>query len=506
MRPASDLEISLWKQENRKEAETYLKRLMETNISPEERSIALNRLINSVSNVNDPAVTDFYAREISKRKILKRKDFIERVKRVCLEEPQTKNAEAKSNNPNHIAKEINLTHKIICVNGEFYIYANGVYKRTSKGELSSLIKLYTGDNYGTYLLKEVIAALEADTFKRPEEINQNINLLNVKNGMLDLESQELTLHNHINLSTIQIPCSYDPEAKCPKWLAFLEQMLGDDAFKIDTLQEFFGYCLTPLTNQEKAILLVGEGANGKSKILDILQGLVGPNNTSVVPLEQFKNPHYLAEFFESMVNISYESNTKTQVYEATFKQLTSGEAIPADRKYGHPFKFKNTCKLIFSFNNMPHVDDTTDAFYRRIIPIPCNVQISEEAQNKNLSKELLEELPGILNWALYGLSRLREQKKFTESPQSRAFLESYRKDNNNVISFVDESCMLDLMVSTTKEELYRAYKTFCDSNGYIALAIRKFGKRVRKYCPSVFDDSATDNVKIWRGIRAKGLE
>lgn len=499
----SDFEENIWKQGERKNADEQFLKLINPDITPEERISSLKALHVSVSNVNDPAVTQFYASALAKQRICKRKEFAAEVENICLAVPKDSNGETKSYNPNHIASEVRSGTEIICVEGEFYIYANGVFKKMLKGELSFLVKSYTGDKYGTYLLKEVTAALEADTFKRAEDINQNINLLNVKNGMLDLETLKLKPYDPAYLSTVQIPCDYDPAATCPRWLTFLQEMFGDDPTKVDILQEFFGYCLTSLTNQEKAVLMVGEGANGKSKVLDVLQGVVGSDNTSVVPLEQFKNPHYLAEFFGSMVNISYESNTKTQVYEATFKQLTSGETIPADRKYGHPFKFKNTAKLIFAFNNMPQVDDTTDAFYRRIIPIPCNVQIPEDKQNKNLSKELLEELPGILNWALYGLFRLREQKGFTESPESRAFLEGYRKDNNNVISFVDEACRLDPIEISTKEELYEAYGRFCKSSGYHPLGKIKFGRRIQRYCPKVADDSGTDNVKFWRGISAK---
>jgi len=98
---------------------------------------------------------------------------------------------------------------------------------------------------------------------------------------------------------------------------------------------------------------------------------------------------------------------------------------------------------------------------------------------------------------------LREQKGFTDSSQSRELLEVYRKDNNNVISFVDECCVQDPMESCEKGKLYKTYKDFCEENGYSPLGMRKFGKRLKKYCKGVSDASGTGNVKTWQGIKAK---
>ena len=405
-------------------------------------------------------------------------------------------------NANLIAAQIKSEHGVIHLNGHFYLYQNGVYRK-SENEITMIIKKITNGAFSTHLLREIKASLQAETFFESHMLGLASDYLNVKNGLFNLKSMELVDHQDAYHTIIQIPCDYLPEVNCEEWISFLTEVLGDEPEKIDILQEFFGYCLTPLTNQEKALILLGDGSNGKSVVLNVLEGLIGFENRAAVPLELFKNPHYLAELFGRMVNISTETNTKTQVYEATFKQLVSGETISADQKYGHPFTFKNTCKLIFAFNEFPRVDDKTDAYYRRIIPILFAKQIPESQQNKDLSRELLQEKSGILNWALKGLKRLQRQKGFSKSKSVNDLIADYRRDNNNVIGFFDDSCELSIDSICPKGDLYQKYRNYCAVNGFQPLSDKRFGKQLKKHSHAVTDDYGTDNIKLWRGIRAK---
>jgi len=404
-------------------------------------------------------------------------------------------------NPNAISHEIlNLCHGgIIFMNDVFYIYKEGVYRATSDIVIGKMIKDIVGDKFSIHLFKEVKNSLAAETWWNPELLDQVSTFLNVQNGILDLDKLTLMSHTEPYISINQLNTKYEPNASCPKWESFLSEVLGDDPSKITIIQEFIGYSLCRHTHQEKALMLIGDGANGKSVILNVLESLFGSENVSTVPMEQFKNPNYLAEFFGRMVNISTETNTKTTVYESTFKQLVSGEVIAAERKFCHPFKFRNTCKLIFAFNQYPRIEDRTDAFYRRILPIQFNKQIPEAKQNKNLTEQLKNEKSGILNWCLKGYHRLLTHRIFSDSESVRQSKIDYLKENNNYVGFIEECCVVASVLSIPKNTLYSAYSDYCDENGYKPLGKSRFGKLLKKYLPDISEDRSSES-RLWIGI------
>lgn len=491
------LETDTWPPNERALAEANITKLGSSQLSPQDRRACLQALIANVANINDVAVTRYYAERVGALSVMKKREFISKV------DAWTDGTPSKTLNANHTANDITGKHRLIYLNDRFHKYEDGVYRQIADKELEYLIKEEVRDKFSTYLSKEVRAALAADAYIGTDSINILANSLNVKNGMLDLGSITLNPHHPNFYSTVQIDCAYDEAATCPMWCRFLDEVLGDDTTKISILQEFFGYCLSSSTEHESALMLLGDGANGKSVTMNVLGGMLGSSNTTSVPLEQFKNQHYVAQFHGSKVNICYESNTKTTVYESTFKQLVSGETISADHKYGHPFKFRNTCKLIFAFNNFPRIDDTTDAFYRRIIPIPFNLRIPEEKRDKGLSRDLLLEKSGILNWSLSGYKRLRARGGFTRSPSVQALIEEYRKDNNNVMTFMDEMCVTSIEGSIPKGVLYEAYRTHCKESGTTPLTIIKFSKQLKKLSKAVREDRGTDGQHLWLGVRLK---
>ncbi len=399
---------------------------------------------------------------------------------------------------NMFAKQIQDEETLIYLGGEFLAYRDGKYSPLSQSEIRSLIKKALGDKFSIHARNEVLASLEGDAFIRHDSLNIPEHLINLQNGLLNLSTFEILAHDKQYHFLTQTNCGYTAGATCPLWIKFLGEVLGDDPKKIDVLQEFFGYCLSPLTTMEKSLMLLGEGANGKSVALNVLRGIFGDENCCSVQMENFNNRNYLAEFFSKMVNISTETNTKAHVYEARFKELVSGEKITADRKYGHPFQFKNSCKLAFAFNELPRIDDKSNAFYRRILPLPFNVQFPEDRQDKELSQKLLAEKSGILLWAIDGLKRLRQQKVFTHATSVKTLIETYKKENNNVLCFVEECCVLSSN-KLSKSSLYKAYVAFCKDNGFQSQSMINFGKNLRRAFPQIEDYRASKG-RLWSGI------
>ncbi|MGB3113622.1 MAG: phage/plasmid primase, P4 family, partial [Candidatus Omnitrophota bacterium] len=287
------------------------------------------------------------------------------------------------------------------------------------------------------------------------------------------------------------------------WVKTLREIFEDDSAQIMLLQEYFGYCLTRDTDYEKSLFLFGEGANGKSVVLYVLEELIGRENCSSIPLEKFNDMHYVARLRDKLVNISLETNAKADVYDNMFKAIVTGDTIAADEKYGQPFQFKPYCKLLFSTNNMPRVKDKTEGYFRRLLVLPFNRQFTVNERDPKLKYKIAgSELDGIFLWALNGLNRLRERGYFKESTSMLAVKDEYRKENNNVIIFVDEVCVIDAHAEVKKDELYQAYHDWCFASGYKALRKIAFGRELQRQHEFV-SDARSSYERRWEGIRLR---
>jgi putative DNA primase/helicase len=235
----------------------------------------------------------------------------------------------------------------------------------------------------------------------------------------------------------------------------------------------------------------------------VLEELIGKENCSSIALEKFNDSHYIARLRDKLVNISLETNAKTNVYDNMFKAIVTGDTISADEKYGQPFQFKPYCKLLFSTNNMPRVGDKSEGYYRRLLILPFNRQFNKEERDHKLKYKIASsELDGIFLWALNGLKRLRDRGYFEESASMLNVKDEYRKENNNVIIFVEEMCVLDAHDDISKDDLYQAYNNWCLDSGYRPLSKITFGRELIRQYDSV-NKGRCSSARTWKGIRLR---
>jgi|WetSurMetagenome_2_1015567.scaffolds.fasta_scaffold88981_2 P4 family phage/plasmid primase-like protien len=231
----------------------------------------------------------------------------------------------------------------------------------------------------------------------------------MKNAILNLDTRQLIDHTPDYFTTVKLPFNYEPQAKCPKFDAFLNQiMLGRQDY-IDLIYEFIGYLFRPDLAEQKFLLCFGEGANGKGVLFEVIQALVGTENCSQVPLSRFGDRFALHSTVGKICNMTNESSQFLEdEAENILKSFSAGDRMTIDRKHREPIEIKPTAKLLISTNALPRFNDKSQAIWRRVILVPFDFTVEENKQNKNLADELKEELPGILNRALTGLDRLNK--------------------------------------------------------------------------------------------------
>ncbi len=238
----------------------------------------------------------------------------------------------------------------------------------------------------------------------------------------------------------QLPYNYDKDAQCPRWLAFLDDVMQGDWERIELLQQWAGYLLTNTLKYQKFMLMAGEGGNGKTVFTTIMEKMVGEENASHVPLSNFDKPFGLSPTLGRMLNTSSESSHKIdELAETMLKSYTSGDRMTFDRKFKEPISCCPTAKVMISTNQLPNFADKSNGIWRRMLSVFFGRNVPEEEQNPNLVNELAAELPGIFNWSLAGLRKLILDGRFIEPKKCKEMLAEYRRDTNPAKVFLEEN-------------------------------------------------------------------
>ncbi len=314
----------------------------------------------------------------------------------------------------------------------------------------------------------------------------------LRNGLLDLDRvrsgdsiHRLRPHTPEWFTTSCLPYDFDPKAICPEWRDFLRWMFDGDQERLNFVQEWFGYCLVPDTSQQVFLMVEGPGANGKSVMLSVLEALVGTENCSAVSLEDFQEQFALASTIGKLVNIVAEVGDVPRLPEGKLKGFVVGDLMTMNRKYRNPLQVHPTARLVFATNRVPPFRDHSDGIWRRLIILPATRVVPVEQQDRVLPERLKAELPGIFNWALEGLTRLRERQRFEMPHRCQAALAAHRAECDPARTFLGEFLVEDPQGQVESAILYNVYSEWCQETGMPVQAAAELGKALKRVFPRV---------------------
>ena len=360
----------------------------------------------------------------------------------------------------------------------FYEYSRGgVWTRRT----DNFIRSYFVDRLGSWAqgskLETLLKYLKAET--TTEELFNRKPIFNFKNVTLDLESGKALDHNQSDLSSIQMEYDYDVKAECPKWKKFIGEIMDSNEPKMKLLQEMAGYILFTDCSLQKCFILIGDGSNGKSVLLNVLTAVFNEKNISNVEMSSLLEPFQRISLMNSLANITTETNSSVKGAESVFKQIVAGDPINGCFKNKDFVTFKPRCKIITSCNEFMKSRDTTYAFLRRMCFIKFPVIFEGERKDKNLESKLKTELSGIFNWAYEGYKRLKDQQEFTKTDEQSEIMEEFLKVMNPVAAFIKE----ELATETGKigtVELYERYVDWAKEAGHEKAGRNKFLQKFRQ--------------------------
>jgi putative DNA primase/helicase len=382
----------------------------------------------------------------------------------------------------------------LCKNHDFiYLYNGTFWAEIDKDEFQKFLgeaaeKMgVRWDNAEDYQFREQLFKqfLATEYLSNPPGDNDRV-LINLQNGTFEISPQGTKLRpfDRSDFITYQLPFEYNPQAKAPLFEAYLNKVLPDPE-RQRVLAEYLGFVFikhgSNALKEEKALILYGTGANGKSVFFEVVNALLGADNVSSYSLQSLTNDngYFRAKLANKLVNYASEINGNLEA--SIFKQLVSGEPVEARLPYGQPFILKQYAKMIFNCNELPKDVEHTNAYFRRFLIIPFDVTIPPHEQDKNLHTKIIEnELSGVFNWVLEGLNRLLDQKRFSDCAAAQQAVEQYKIESNSVQLFLNEN---EYKGSSTNykliKDLYPEYRSFCMDDGMTPFKKSNFIKQLR---------------------------
>lgn len=304
-------------------------------------------------------------------------------------------------------------------------------------------------------------------------------VVNTRTGHVYVSPEGVSVRNHCReeYRLVQCPVEYDAQAKAPRFEKFLKEIFPeqDGADKSRAILEMFGYTLTRRTRQERFMLLIGKGGNGKSVLLRVLEGLCGRENTAAVQPHKFQNSFQRAHLEGKLANIVTEMSANTQLADGPLKAMTSGETATVEHKNRDPFDLRTYATCWLAANHMPKTADVSAGIARRalIIVFEQTFEADSALCNPDLVDELLDELPGILNLALEHYAQAL-RSNLTVPKSSREALSRWMAEANPVSQFVATNCEQDSQGSEKVSDLYTSFESWTRDQRLTTLSINCF--------------------------------
>jgi putative DNA primase/helicase len=290
-------------------------------------------------------------------------------------------------------------------------------------------------------------------------------VLAARNGVI--VNRELLPHRPSRFNLFSLPFDYQPEAQAPAWHTFLDQVLPDDRQAQEFLAEWFGYVLSGRTDQQKMAALIGKKRSGKGTIARVLTAVIGKENVAGLNLGTLGNVFGLEPFVGTALavasDVRWHSRTIGDAIQPIL-EVTGEDHVTVHRKNQKAWKGRLGVRFMLMSNDTPTFSDRSGALVDRMIYVSFK-QSFYGREDTTLTEKLMDELPGILNWALDGLDRLDGRGRFTQPVSGEGEREATRRLADPIGAFVEDWCVVGEGQLISLDHLYLKYRTWCEGEG-----------------------------------------
>ena len=386
-----------------------------------------------------------------------------------------------------------IVDEIIDKHHMIYIDQVGFYEwdgRIWKKQPDSMIRNYADTQYGKIFataqrVNNVCQLLKARSIR--DVVFDRNPVITFQNGTLEINTGVFRNFNPTDYCSIMMNYEYDAKAECPKWQHFITDVTAENPIREEILQYIAGYILFPTCKHQKVFILTGSGGNGKSVYLEIIQKLFGDDNVTHVEPTGLAQEFQRIRLKDSLMNIGTDINSNFsngEIREWLLK-IADGTSVQACYKGMNHIDFIPRCKLIYATNTIPTAEVAAGLNRRMLfVDFPCKYveypdpkDPLQKPRDIDLIPKLLEELPGIFNWAYRGFQSLTEPGNFTDAPEQAEFMKQFEQSSNPIAIFVEDT---PYGGEVSRSKVYDDYRTWCEATGHKPLARERFLPRFRE--------------------------
>lgn len=427
-------------------------------------------------------------------------------KTMCFHNLNAK-GEATGVNDSRIYTYLTHTNHIFVCGGVPYIYRGGYYHMDLRGTIiktlirDCCLEVFVRSTTVDRIFKMFLQDYELE--KQPEELNHFKHyFINFENGMYNAIQRRLYPHDPRYLCTNQIPHEYYPDGdhgsgtEMEKYLQFAIPDKDDR----EMLLEFIGLCCTKDTSQQKMLIMCGKGGTGKSTLINLIQTIVGRQNTSNVAMSDLSQRFTAISMMGKLLNACADLEIDALDDVTMIKKLIGEDSIKGEFKGKDPISFDNYAKMLFSTNELPIVrNEKTDGFYRRLLILTMDNKPKQ--RDPTFRKRLDGELPYLIHIAMQALRRMYMRKSIMESANSIERVQQLRNDSDTIEAFLSELCdVSDPNSRIAKTDLYKKYTEYCEENERQSHQKLGFYKALRN---KGFAETKYNGDRAFRGIALK---
>ncbi|MBA4189471.1 MAG: hypothetical protein C0467_15885 [Planctomycetaceae bacterium] len=435
--------------------------------------------------------------------------------------------------------------------GDFHIYQQGAYHQISADDVIAQVTKWvraefvrqleaaidawkergspaddspTAEEVTTGLIANITQAIKGTcllpgTVDAPSWIDGGVGpdptaIVSTRNGIVDIAAAASGKPDCVMAPTpafftpVALPFAFDPNATNPtQWLNFLSSLWPEDPESIQTLREWFGYCLTADTRFQKILFLLGPKRAGKGTIARVLTALLGAANvagpTAKSLSRNFGLQPLIGKTLAIIADMRPPPHNDTSVVTERLLSISGEDTLTIDRKFREPVTMKLVSRIMIMSNELPRLEDSSGALASRLVMVKLNNSFLGKEDHR-LTDRLMLELPGILIWAIEGYRSLHEQGRFTQPASAETVIEELHDLSSPVAAFVRDCCELIPEGRVETNRLFNQWKHWCDHHGRrFAGTAETFGKDLRAAIPGVDRVRARDG--FCRGYFYKGI-
>ena len=329
---------------------------------------------------------------------------------------------------------------------DLYCYRHGVYVKCTKKKMLELIHDIIGERTGKVSMREQTQSVDLLIASTPQtdSIPHHPNLLNVKNGILDISKMTVMPHNPSYKFTYQLSLDYNPKAACPKFIKDMINISANKSGYYEHLQEYCGYLISDYPILKEFGLFIGPPNTSKSFVAAIIRMIIGNEYVNAVDMKKLNHEYYLASMCSKKLNICSDMGSAPLSDFGILKQLTSSDdAIQIRNIFSSTKSILDRPKLLFAANQYPNITASMEnmkALFARSHIIPFDYKIKKKNRIDGYAQILFEEEgEGILNWMLEGYVRfLKNGRKFTKCFAVQQARDEFKRTYSLAVDFVDE--------------------------------------------------------------------